>query len=57
MLFHRASFFFLVIDLNFLIVAMRHLSNSVEEFAFPLEISTKDAKGEMEMHTVIAKLK
>ena len=51
-------FFFLIIDLYSLILAIiAQTFNHVVELIFPLKISTKDSKAEMEMHTVTAKLK
>ena len=51
-------FFFLIINLYFLILAtVAQIFNPVAELKIPLEISTKEAKAEMEMHTVTAKAK
>ena len=51
-------FFFLIIDLYFLILAVvPQIFNLIVELIIPLEISTKEAKVEMEIHTVIVKTK
>ena len=49
-------FFFLVIDLYFLVLAIiAQIFNLIVELFIPLEISTKEAKAEMKIHTVTAK--
>ena len=49
-------FFFLIIDLQFLILAIIvQIFNPVVELIIPLEISTKEAKAEMGIYTVTAK--
>ena len=49
-------FFFLVIDLYFLVLAIiAQIFNPIVELFIPLEISTKEAKAEMKIHTVTAK--
>ena len=46
-------FFFLIIDLYFLIpTVITQILNSTTELVIPIEIPTKEAKAEMEMHTV-----
>ena len=51
-------FFFLIIDLFFLILVITELIfNPILELLIPLEISTKKAKIEMEIHTVTTKTK
>ena len=60
MLFHRVSFsfFFLIIDLYFLILEIiSKIFNPIVELLIFLEISIKEAKAEMEMHTVTGKTK
>ena len=50
--------FFLIIDLYFLILAIiAQRFSPIIELIIPLEISIKEAKGEMEMHTVTEKAK
>ena len=41
--------FFLIIDLYFI----RQIFNPIVELAIPIEIPTKEAKAEMEMHPII----
>ena len=49
-------FFFLVIDLHFLIpVVIPEFFIATEELIIPIGIPTKEAKPEMETHPVIAK--
>ena len=51
-------FFFLIVDLYFLILAtFRKIFNPVVELSIPLESSTKEVKAEKEIHTVTAKTK
>ena len=51
-------FFFLIIDLYFLILAIiTQIFNPIVELIIPLEISTKEAKAEIEIHKVTAKTK
>ena len=55
-------FFFLIIDLcidlYFLILAViTHIFNPIEELIFPIGIPTKEAKAEIETHTVIVEAK
>ena len=51
-------FFFLIIGLYFLILAIiAQIANAIVELIIPLEISTKKAKAEKEMHAVTAKTK
>ena len=51
-------FFFLIIDLYFLILAIiTQIFNSIAELITPLEMLIKEAKSEMEIHTVTAKTK
>ena len=51
-------FFVLIIDLYFLILAnIAKVFNPIVELIISLEISTKEAKEEMEIHTVTAKTK
>ena len=51
-------FFFLIIDLYFLILAnIAQIFNPILKLIIPLEISTKEAKVQMEIHTVTAKTK
>ena len=52
------SFFFLIIDLQFLFPAtIAQILNLIVEIIITLEISTKEAKAEMEIHRVTAKTK
>ena len=54
----RFFFFFLVIDLYFLILpVIAQIFNPIVELKIPLEILIKEAKAEMEIHTVTAKTK
>ena len=54
MLFYRASFFFLIIDLYFFIAAViAQIFNPIAELVIPIEIPTKEAKADMEIHPVI----
>ena len=58
MLFHRASFFFLIIGLYFLIFEIiAQIYNPIEELIIPLEILAKKGKAEMEINAVTAKTK
>ena len=51
-------FFYLIIDLYFLILAIiAKIINPIVELIMLLEISIKEAKSEMEIHTVAAKSK
>ena len=51
-------FFFLILDLYLLILAIiAQIFNPIVELIIPLEISTKETKAEMEIHTVTAKTK
>ena len=50
-------FFFLIADLYFLILAIiAEIFNPIVDLTIPLEISIKEAKVEMEIYTVTAKL-
>ena len=50
--------FFLFIDLNFIIPAVvTQIFNPVAELVIPIGIPTKEAKAEMETHSVIAEIK
>ena len=50
-------FFFLIIDLYFLIpTVITQILNSTTELVIPIEIPTKEAKAEMEMHTVAVEI-
>ena len=52
------SFFFLIIDLQFLFPeTIAQILNLIVEIIITLEISTKEAKAEMEIHRVTAKTK
>ena len=52
------SFFFLIIDLYFLILEIiAQIFNPIVELIIPLEILTNEAKAEMEIHTVTAETK
>ena len=52
------SFFFLIIDLQFLFPAtIAQILNLIVEIIITLEISTKEAKAEMEIHRVTGKTK
>ena len=58
MLFHCAYFFFLSIDLYLIILAIiAQIFALIVKLIILLEISTKEAKAEMEIHTVTAKFK
>ena len=59
MIFHHVSFFFfLIIDLYHLILAtIAQIFNPIVELIIPVEILTKDAKAEMEIHPLTAKTK
>ena len=49
-------FFFLIIELHFLIAAVTaQIFNSIEELVIPVWIPNKEAKAEMETHPVIVK--
>ena len=51
-------FFFLIIDLYFLIPAViTQIFNPIVELAIPIGIPTKEAKAEMETHPVIVEPK
>ena len=51
-------FFFLIIDLYHLILAtIAQIFNPIVELIIPVEILTKDAKAEMEIHPLTAKTK
>ena len=46
-------FFFLIIDVYFLIPAVvAEIFNPIEELVIPIGVPTKEAKAEMETHTV-----
>ena len=50
-------FFFLIIDLYFLIPAViTQIFNPIVELAIPIGIPTKEAKAEMETHPVIVEI-
>ena len=47
-------FFFLIIDLYFFIAAViAQIFNPIAELVIPIEIRTKEAKADMEIHPVI----
>ena len=47
-------FFFLIIDLYFFIAAViAQIFNPIAELVIPIEIPTKEAKADMEIHPVI----
>ena len=47
-------FFFLIIDLYFFIAAViAQIFNPIAELIIPIEIPTKEAKADMEIHPVI----
>ena len=51
-------FFFLIIDLHFLIpAAIAQISNPIAELVIPIGITSKDAKAEIEIHPVITEAK
>ena len=57
MLFRASFYYFLSIDLYFLIPAViPQIFNPVAELLIPTGIPTKEAKAEMEIHPVIVKL-
>ena len=50
-------FFFLIIDLDFLIPAViTQTFNPIAELVIPIEIPTKEAKAEMEMHPLAVEI-
>ena len=50
-------FFFLIVDLYFLILAViAEIFNPIVDLTMPLGVSIKEAKAEMEIYTVTAKL-
>ena len=56
--YHASFFFFLIIDLYFLIPAViAQIFNAVAELVIPIGIPTKEAKAEMETHPVIVEAK
>ena len=51
-------FFFLIIDLYFLIPAtIAHILNPIAELVIPIEIPSKEAKAEIEIHPLIVEAK
>ena len=57
-LFYHASFFFLIIDLYFLIpAAILQIFKPIAEFVIPIEIPSKEAKVEIEIYSVTAEAK
>ena len=51
-------FLIFIIDLKFLILAaVAQIFNFITELIIPIEISSKEAKAEIEIHPVIAKAK
>ena len=51
-------FFFLIIDLYFLITAIiTQIFNSIAEIVFPIGIATKEAKTGMETHPVTLEIR
>ena len=51
-------FLIFIIDLKFLILAaLAKIFNFITELIIPIEISSKEAKAEIEIHPVIAKAK
>ena len=59
MLFYHVSFpFFLIIDLYIVIsTAIAEIFNPIAELVIPIEISSKEAKAEIEIHAVIVEAK
>ena len=56
--YHAFFFFFLVIDLYFLIsAAITQIFNPIGELLIPLGIPSKEAKAEVEIHPVIVEAK
>ena len=55
--YHAFSFFFLIIDLYFLIAkVIAQIVNPIVELAIPIGILTKEAKAEIEKHPVILEI-
>ena len=51
-------FFFSIIDLYFLIRAVvAHISNLIAELVIPTEVPSKEAKAEIEIHSVTVEAK
>ena len=50
-------FFFLAIDLNFLIPAVKYCRTPTTELAFLIQITTKEVKVEIDKHSVRAEAK
>ena len=58
LLLYHASFFFSIIDLYFLIRAVVALiSNIIAELVIPTEVPSKEAKAEIEIHSVTVEAK
>ena len=57
-IFYHASFFFLIIDLYFLIPAIiTQIFNPIAELVIAIGIPTKEAKAEMETHPLTVQIK
>ena len=55
---HSLKFFFLIIDLYFLIpTILAQIFNFTEELLIPIEMPTNEAKAEIETHPVISETK
>ena len=56
-IYHAFFFFFLIIDLYFLIPAVvTQIFNPIAELVIPIRIPTKEVKTEMETHPVTAEI-